>query len=201
MTQNDVIEPDLFGGSIPLPVAVRVPTTRSRAIKDHDTPKKEDAFKTISEAADMLSLPQHVLRFWESKFAILKPLKLKGGRRYYRPQDVDALFTIKQLLYKEGYTIKGARRALAQQRQQPAANRKEKAASMPKEKPMFGKKSQRECMDDAPLFQGLVPAAMKAPEAPAPATESPAPGRKDDLKQIHGELLQLRDLIKGLPSL
>lgn len=73
--------------------------------------KSPSALKTISEAADMLEVPQHVLRFWETKFTQIKPLKRNGGRRYYRPEDMDVLQHIKNLLYKQGYTIKGARKA------------------------------------------------------------------------------------------
>lgn len=73
--------------------------------------KSAEAFRTISEVADELDVPQHVLRFWESRFPQIKPLKLRGGRRYYRPEDMDILTTIKNLLYKQGYTIKGARKA------------------------------------------------------------------------------------------
>lgn len=70
------------------------------------------AFKTISETSKILGVPQHVLRFWESRFRQIRPLKLKGGRRYYRPEDVELLLRIKRLLYQQGYTIKGARKAL-----------------------------------------------------------------------------------------
>ena len=73
--------------------------------------KAPGAFKTISEAATFLGVPQHVLRFWESRFSQIRPLKLRGGRRYYRPQDMEILTTIKNLLYKQGYTIKGAKKA------------------------------------------------------------------------------------------
>ena len=80
----------------------------------HDKPEKNpDAFKTISEAAKSLDVPQHVLRFWESRFAQIKPLKMAGGRRYYRPDDMEILSTIKNLLYKQGYTIKGAKKAFS----------------------------------------------------------------------------------------
>jgi DNA-binding transcriptional MerR regulator len=75
--------------------------------------KAPGAFKTISEVADLLEVPQHVLRFWESKFPQIKPTKLRGGRRYYRPQDIEILTTIKALLYKQGYTIKGARKVFS----------------------------------------------------------------------------------------
>jgi DNA-binding transcriptional MerR regulator len=77
--------------------------------------KAPDAFRTISEVADELDLPQHVLRFWESRFREIKPLKRGGGRRYYRPDDVNLLRGIRHLLYGEGYTIRGVQRILREQ--------------------------------------------------------------------------------------
>lgn len=74
--------------------------------------KSPNAFRTISEVASELDVPQHVLRFWESKFTQVRPLKRGGGRRYYRPQDVELLRRIRALLYAEGYTIKGVQRVL-----------------------------------------------------------------------------------------
>jgi len=74
--------------------------------------KAPDAFRTISEVADELDLPQHVLRFWETRFREIKPMKRGGGRRYYRPDDVDLLRGIRHLLYGEGYTIRGVQRIL-----------------------------------------------------------------------------------------
>jgi len=74
--------------------------------------KGPDAFRTISEVADDLDLPQHVLRFWETRFAQIRPMKRGGGRRYYRPDDVDLLRGIRHLLYDEGYTINGVQRIL-----------------------------------------------------------------------------------------
>ena len=74
--------------------------------------KAPDAFRTISEVADDLDLPQHVLRFWETRFQQIKPMKRGGGRRYYRPDDIDLLRGIRHLLYGEGYTIRGAQRIL-----------------------------------------------------------------------------------------
>ena len=74
--------------------------------------KSPEAFRTISEVAEDLDLPQHVLRFWETRFAQIKPLKRGGGRRYYRPDDVDLLKGIRYYLYGEGYTIKGVQRIL-----------------------------------------------------------------------------------------
>jgi DNA-binding transcriptional MerR regulator len=74
--------------------------------------KAPDAFRTISEVADALDIPQHVLRFWETRFTQIKPMKRSGGRRYYRPDDVDLLKGIRRLLYGEGYTIRGVQRIL-----------------------------------------------------------------------------------------
>lgn len=77
--------------------------------------KATDAFRTISEVAEDLDLPQHVLRFWETKFSQIRPMKRGGGRRYYRPDDVELLRGIQYLLYGEGYTIKGVQRILKEQ--------------------------------------------------------------------------------------
>lgn len=74
--------------------------------------KAPDAFRTISEVADDLDVPQHVLRFWETRFTQIKPMKRSGGRRYYRPDDVNLLRGIRRLLYGEGYTIRGVQRIL-----------------------------------------------------------------------------------------
>ena len=74
--------------------------------------KSPEAFRTISEVSRDLSLPQHVLRFWETKFAQIKPIKRGGGRRYYRPEDVKLLKGIKSLLYNDGYTIRGVQKVI-----------------------------------------------------------------------------------------
>jgi DNA-binding transcriptional MerR regulator len=74
--------------------------------------KAPDAFRTISEVADEIDVPQHVLRFWESRFPQIRPMKRGGGRRYYRPDDVDLLRGVRHLLYGEGYTIRGVQRIL-----------------------------------------------------------------------------------------
>ena len=92
--------PDLFGA------APRAAASARRASKS------AEAFRTISEVADELEVPQHVLRFWESKFTQVKPLKRGGGRRYYRPEDVVLLRRIRQCLYDQGYTIKGVQKLL-----------------------------------------------------------------------------------------
>ena len=77
--------------------------------------KAPEAFRTISEVADEIDVPQHVLRFWESRFTQIRPMKRGGGRRFYRPEDVDLLRGVRHLLYGEGYTIRGAQRILREQ--------------------------------------------------------------------------------------
>jgi DNA-binding transcriptional MerR regulator len=77
--------------------------------------KGPEAFRTISEAADELNVPQHVLRFWETKFAFIRPMKRAGGRRFYRPTDIAVLKGVRRLLHDEGYTIKGVQRLCREQ--------------------------------------------------------------------------------------
>jgi DNA-binding transcriptional MerR regulator len=98
------------------------------------TRKSADAFRTISEVADELHVPQHVLRFWETKFPQVRPMKRGGGRRYYRPEDVLLLRRVADLLYTQGYTIKGVQRLLregggALQENIPPASPEERAAA------------------------------------------------------------------------
>jgi DNA-binding transcriptional MerR regulator len=96
-------------------MTVRVPDlfdTPSPQRPSRRAPNSADAFRTISEVADELEVPQHVLRFWESKFPQVKPLKRAGGRRYYRPDDVVLLRRIRNCLYDQGYTIKGVQKLL-----------------------------------------------------------------------------------------
>ena len=90
--------------------------------------KSAQAFRTISEVAAELDVPQHVLRFWESKFNQVRPLKRGGGRRYYRPEDIDLLRRIRTLLYEDGYTIKGVQRLLKEGRGRLPAQRLDIAA-------------------------------------------------------------------------
>lgn len=78
------------------------------------TAKSDSAFRTISEAAKELGLQQHVLRFWESKFPQIQPMKRAGGRRYYRPEDIEFLASIRTLLHDQGFTIKGVQKLLDQ---------------------------------------------------------------------------------------
>ena len=84
-----------------------MPADDTRSVK-----KSAGAFRTISEVAEELDLPQHVLRFWETKFPQIKPMKRGGGRRYYRPEDIQLLDRIRRWLYEDGYTIKGVQKLL-----------------------------------------------------------------------------------------
>ena len=90
--------------------------TASAPLPERRLEKSAYAFRTISEVATELDVPQHVLRFWESKFSQVRPLKRGGGRRYYRPEDIDLLRRIRSLLYEDGYTIKGVQRLLKESR-------------------------------------------------------------------------------------
>jgi DNA-binding transcriptional MerR regulator len=96
-----------------VPAAAPPPDGDPPALSGRIKPRKApNAFRTISEVADELHIPQHVLRFWETKFPQVRPLKRGGGRRYYRPDDISLLRRISDLLYIEGYTIKGVQRLL-----------------------------------------------------------------------------------------
>ena len=125
---------DLFGGlplaAPPVKEAKPLPQSQAAAAIAKVEEKAPDAMKTISEAAALLGVQQHVLRFWESRFSQIKPLKLSGGRRYYRPEDIEILSKIQNLLYKQGYTIKGAIRAFAQEKaEKPAKPARKKTAA------------------------------------------------------------------------
>lgn len=119
--------------------------------------KSQAAFRTISEVAEELDVAQHVLRFWESKFPQVRPLKRGGGRRYYRPEDIELLREIRALLYDEGYTIKGAQKLLRQKRA------KTTAASKAAEKPA------------QPALAGTADPPAPTPQPPPPHPAPPRP--------------------------
>jgi DNA-binding transcriptional MerR regulator len=94
----------------------RAPQAQQPAADRRPTPRRAEksatAFRTISEVADDLEVPQHVLRFWETKFPQIRPMKRGGGRRYYRPEDIDLLRAIRDLLYEQGYTLNGVQKLM-----------------------------------------------------------------------------------------
>jgi DNA-binding transcriptional MerR regulator len=146
--------------------------------------KAAGAFRTISEVAQELDVPQHVLRFWESRFREIRPMKRGGGRRYYRPDDVDLLRGIRHLLYGEGYTIRGVQRLLREQGQRFVQNVWQPGAPQPTLKPADDAPDEPgEPSDAAERFEENAPVAPRAP---------PPPG----LTREHQQKLQaaLRDL-------
>lgn len=146
--------------------------------------KAASAFRTISEVADELGVQQHVLRFWETKFSQVKPLKRGGGRRYYRPEDVALLQTIHRLLYTEGYTIKGVQKLLKGQGRQQIIS---------------GDLAQQP--DDAPAQKPVVAVATTRPVAAAPTPARTSPGLSDKqrmiLEAMLGDLKDLRKMVRG----
>lgn len=111
-TNHSTVKPGAQPEIAPDQTTQKIPNRRPMKAKQA-AQKSAGAFRTISEVADDLSVEQHVLRFWETKFSQIKPLKRGGGRRYYRPEDVELLKNIHHLLYQEGYTIKGVQKLLS----------------------------------------------------------------------------------------
>ena len=134
--------------------------------------KSSAAFRTISEVASDLDVPQHVLRFWETKFAQVKPLKRGGGRRYYRPEDVDLLRRIRTLLYENGYTIRGVQKLLRE---------------------TGGR------ITDIALMERVAPALVETEIAVETEAESSANDIRTQvqLRRLLRELVEVRDLLKS----
>ena len=137
--------------------------------------KSPTAFRTISEVATDLSVPQHVLRFWESKFQQIRPLKRGGGRRYYRPEDVQLIGSIKDLLYNQGFTIRGVQKLLKENGRFPSA---------------------RSMVPDP-----QIPVSMSSLQAPSasPAQQQPrglTPEKRREIEGVLGELKALRELLR-----
>ena len=173
--------------------------------------KGPDAFRTISEVAGELSLPQHVLRFWETRFTQIRPLKRGGGRRYYRPDDVELLRGIRHLLYGEGYTIRGVQRILKEQgpRFVIAAGRGEVTGAMQRHGGETDAVNDGDIAalnstyddDDLPVLESRVPHGHGAPRANGtgkPATTSVpqlSQHEKERLQTTLSELLELKRLL------
>jgi DNA-binding transcriptional MerR regulator len=153
--------------------------------------KRASAFRTIGEVADDLDLPAHVLRFWESKFAQLKPLKRGGGRRYYRPEDILLLRRIRQCLYQDGYTIRGVQKLLGvPSADAPPRNGSELPTLFPLEA----------ASDSAPPPPGGAPV---PPPTRRPRRRPASPDAIDQvtraaLEEIRRELLEARELLAQL---
>ena len=139
--------------------------------------KSAAAFRTISEVATELEVPQHVLRFWESKFSQIRPLKRGGGRRYYRPEDVTLLRRIRQCLYEDGYTIKGVQRLLREGQLKPPE---------PPEPLLIEEESDP------------VPAPADPTTLPLPLAANDRSDVKTVLREIRKELADLRELLRRI---
>jgi DNA-binding transcriptional MerR regulator len=165
--------------------------------------KSPDAFRTISEVAAELDVPQHVLRFWESRFTQIKPVKRAGGRRFYRPEDVDLLRGIRALLYSDGFTIRGVQKLLKEKGLRHVAGVGRGVMSEPVvvekivivERPAAGPAKKR------PVYLRSVPPPMSLPFFNAETGADAAPGLAKDerakLKSLLGELQGLKKRLKA----
>lgn len=155
--------------------------------------KSAGAFRTISEVAGELNVPQHVLRFWETKFSQVKPLKRGGGRRYYRPEDVELLRSIRGLLYNDGYTIKGVQKLLREGGIKSVRNSVQSAPTSE----VGGEKERSEPVFNADAASARSEAAAPAAAEPSSAAHRPLdPETRASLKALLGELQALRDLLQ-----
>jgi DNA-binding transcriptional MerR regulator len=182
--------------------------------------KAPDAFRTISEVAEEINVPQHVLRFWESRFTQIRPLKRGGGRRYYRPLDVDLLRGVRHLLYGEGYTIRGVQRLLREQGLSFVQSVWRTGAEPPP--PELAEEGAGEVDDRAalgsaeePSFFGLVPieptdelsTARREPTIVSPSSATPRPQRlvantegRRKLQTVLDDLIACRRLLDAALS-
>jgi DNA-binding transcriptional MerR regulator len=145
--------------------------------------KSPTAFRTISEVADDLALPQHVLRFWESKFQQIKPLKRGGGRRYYRPEDVKVIHDIKELLYNQGFTIRGVQKLLRETKGSSVARSMVPQPQLPMSIPAL-----------PPQQQTAAPSSITY----SPSTQQTMGMSSDKRREVEGVLAELRSIRKIL---
>jgi DNA-binding transcriptional MerR regulator len=168
--------------------------------------KAPDAFRTISEVADDLDIPQHVLRFWETRFVQIKPMKRSGGRRYYRPDDVDLLRGIRRLLYGEGYTIRGVQRILKEHGVKAVQGLVDGSTALPALGTMRGG---AEADDEEVVVgtredeaaSGQAPSAVRASAAVSANSAASANARKLDLTRLEAalqDLIACRQLLDGV---
>jgi DNA-binding transcriptional MerR regulator len=157
--------------------------------------KAPDAFRTISEVSEALDVPQHVLRFWEAKFTQIKPLKRAGGRRYYRPDDIDLLKGIRALLYGEGFTIKGVQKVL---REQGARHVTEIGRIGVKE---AGVRREGDKVADAGAgAASFMPTLEQVNLSAEQPSETLLAEQRERLENVLDELLNLREMLKRRPQ-
>jgi DNA-binding transcriptional MerR regulator len=176
--------------------------------------KAPDAFRTISEVAEEVNVPQHVLRFWESRFSQIRPLKRGGGRRYYRPEDIDLLRGVRHLLYGEGYTIRGVQRILREEglafvqgvwrtnAQLPPpdideGDEDEEGSAVTREEPRFFATPPSPPQQQAPAVrqEPVLQAAASAQPAPAQQTAAADQPDREKLRAVLDELTECRRVL------
>ena len=168
--------------------------------------KSPEAFRTISEVSEELDVPQHVLRFWESRFTQVRPVKRAGGRRYYRPEDVDLLRGIRALLYADGYTIRGAQKILRDRGVRHVAEIGRGAVKAPREPEIEMGDEVRDSFDtplvvsDEPTHARAAIARLERAHAPTDEPEVPAPSNEQRMKLefLLAELLNLKKRLKAV---
>jgi DNA-binding transcriptional MerR regulator len=153
------------------------------AVQFPSSVKSAEAFRTISEVATELDVPQHVLRFWESRFAQVKPTKRAGGRRYYRPEDVDLLRGIRALLYSDGYTIKGVQKLLRERGLRYVADIGRESTVM------------RPAADRPERVPAKPPAILRFERAPKTLADE----EREKLEALLDELLELKSRMRAAP--
>ena len=149
--------------------------------------KSPEAFRTISEVAVELDVPQHVLRFWETRFSQIKPVKRAGGRRYYRPEDVELLRGIRALLYGDGYTIKGVQKVLRERGARHVAGLGRNAG--------MGAAPAAAPAEEEPTYARAALARLEQAHAAAPSPEALAERERVKLEILLAELLMLKDRV------
>lgn len=182
-------------------------TSAERTASPRMREKSPDAFRTISEVSQILDTPAHVLRFWESKFSQIKPIKRGGGRRYYRPQDINLLRGIRDLLYADGMTIKGVQKILREQGTRRVAERgAERDAEAGSEAGAGAAPKGATVITPAMAVAKAAPAPASAPASPPEQGDlfAAAPRRpvlratdRDALKSVLTKLEALRDTMKA----
>jgi DNA-binding transcriptional MerR regulator len=164
----------------------------------HRIEKAPDAFRTISEVSESLDVPQHVLRFWEAKFTQIKPLKRAGGRRYYRPDDIDLLKGIRSLLYGEGLTIKGVQKVL---REQGGKHVAEMGRMGVKEANAKREGSDSGAVLNSAMLAGATPSLEHVNMTSDNPSETLLSEQRERLESVLDELLNLRELLQRRPKL
>ncbi len=155
--------------------------------------KAAEAFRTISEVAEDLGIQKHVLRFWEAKFSQIRPMKRGGGRRYYRPEDMELLRGIRKLLHRDGYTIKGVQKILREQGVE-AVKQRARAGDVASAQGAAPRAAEPLAAEPAPRERKPAPTRASAPPPePAPSGAD----RREVLRRVLAELAACRDILVG----